>query len=238
MLSLFLTIATADSAIPASPTYPALKLNGTILFHGDSITDGGWLRNSGDLNHIMGQSYPYLIAARLGLELAERNLTFVNRGVGGSGIAAIQTGDALKLKPCLISIATGINDCLGYLENPAARGLSVDRYEEVYDKLINEFRTALPTTQLVLVAPFVLDKEGSERDLTRRTALKPYQDVVDRLGGKYGLPVVRLQPAFDEALKIAPAYHWCWDGIHPTYAGHAIIAREWLKAVAVLHTDH
>jgi len=46
--------------------------------------------------------------------------------------------------------------------------------------------------------------------------------------------VVRLQPAFDAALKIAPAHYWCWDGVHPTYAGHAVIAREWLKVVAAL----
>jgi len=53
-------------------------------------------------------------------------------------------------------------------------------------------------------------------------------------GQKYKWPVVRLQPAFDAALKIAPAHYWCWDGVHPTYAGHAVIAREWLKVVAAL----
>ncbi len=237
MFSLVASIATAQATSPAPVPYPVLKLNGTVLFHGDSITDGGWLRNSGDLNHIMGQSYPYLVASRLGLELADRNLTFVNRGVGGSGITAIGTGDALKLKPCLVSIATGINDCLPYLGNPAKGGLSAEGYEAAYDKLINAFRTALPATRLVLVAPYVLDKEGSERDVTRRAGLKPYQDAVARLGAKYGIPVVRLQPAFDEALKIAPARHWCWDGVHPTYAGHAILAREWLKAVAAMPAD-
>jgi len=223
----------SDGSPPPS-LYPSLKPNRTVLFHGDSITDGGWLRNSTDLNHTMGQSYAYLIAAKLGLELAGRNLTFVNRGVGSTGIAAIGTGDALQFIPCLISIATGINDCMGYLGNPATGGLSGDRYEAVYDKLINEFRTVLPTTQLVLVAPFFLDQAGSERDVTCRAALQPYQNVVDRLGQKYKWPVVRLQTAFDAALKIAPAHYWCWDGVHPTYAGHAIIAREWLKVVAAL----
>ena len=213
--------------------YPILKQGGTVLFHGDSITDGGWLRNSGDLNHIMGQSYPYLVSARLGLELAERNLTFVNRGVGGSGITAISTYEALKLKPCLVSIATGINDCVMPDTSPG-RGLPPERFEEVYAALIEKFCAELPAAQLVLVVPFTLGKEGSERDVQRRTSLKPYQEAVERLGRKYNLPFVLLQPAFDAALAIAPARHWCWDGIHPTYAGHAIIEREWLKTVAAI----
>ncbi len=213
--------------------YPALTPNAVILFHGDSITDGGWLRNSSDLNHIMGQSYAYLIAAQLGLELADRNLTFINRGVGGSGIKAIGTADAIKFKPAIISIATGTNDCQ-YLDKGPDHGMPATDYEATYDQLLARFQAALPDTRFILVAPFTLCEQGSERDLARRPVLKAYQEAVDRLGAKYHCPVVHLQPAFDEALKIAPARHWSWDGVHPTYAGHAIIQREWLKALATI----
>ena len=41
-----------------------LKENTTILFQGDSITDGNRGRNE-DLNHIMGHGYQYIVGARL-----------------------------------------------------------------------------------------------------------------------------------------------------------------------------
>ena len=42
---------------------------------------------------------------------------------------------------------------------------------------------------------------------------------------------VPLQEAFDAATRrIDPAY-WLWDGVHPTAAGHDLIAGEWLKIV-------
>jgi phospholipase/lecithinase/hemolysin len=42
---------------------------------------------------------------------------------------------------------------------------------------------------------------------------------------------VLYQEAFDAALKRAPASYWSWDGVHPTYAGHALMAETWLKTV-------
>ena len=61
--------------------------------------------------------------------------------------------------------------------------------------------------------------------------MKRRQAAVDRLGAKYHLPVVHYQQALDAALTKAPAEHWSWDGVHPTYAGHGLMAQEWLKTV-------
>jgi phospholipase/lecithinase/hemolysin len=33
------------------------------------------------------------------------------------------------------------------------------------------------------------------------------------------------------ACKNAPADYWMWDGIHPTVAGHELLAREWITVV-------
>jgi phospholipase/lecithinase/hemolysin len=60
--------------------------------------------------------------------------------------------------------------------------------------------------------------------------MKKRQAVVHRLGVKFHLSVVGLQDAFDRACVAAPPDHWSWDGVHPTYAGHALIAQAWLKA--------
>jgi hypothetical protein len=42
---------------------------------------------------------------------------------------------------------------------------------------------------------------------------------------------VNFQAALDRATGRAPAIHWIWDDIHPTYSGHQILADEWERAV-------
>jgi len=39
---------------------------------------------------------------------------------------------------------------------------------------------------------------------------------------------------FDQALTRAPAEYWLWDGVHPTWAGHQVLADAWLAAFARL----
>jgi hypothetical protein len=52
----------------------------TILFQGDSITDGKRSRNK-DWNHVMGHGYAYLIASRLWVDYVNKDLMFYNRGM-------------------------------------------------------------------------------------------------------------------------------------------------------------
>ena len=42
---------------------------------------------------------------------------------------------------------------------------------------------------------------------------------------------MRFQHAFDNAIKRAPADYWIWDGVHPTYRGHQIMADELERTV-------
>jgi lysophospholipase L1-like esterase len=94
-----------------------LHPNDVILFHGDSITDGGRQRTGPDFNHIMGQDYAYMLAGQLNLEFPERNLTFLNRGISGNRVpdlAARWQTDTLALHPNLLSILIGINDTRGH----------------------------------------------------------------------------------------------------------------------------
>ena len=53
--------------------------------------------------------------------------------------------------------------------------------------------------------------------------------VVEKLAAKYHLPLVRYQDVFDAASQKAPPYHWSWDGVHPTYAGHWLMTQAWLQ---------
>ena len=49
---------------------------------------------------------------------------------------------------------------------------------------------------------------------------------------RVGAIFVPFQSVLDEALARAPADHWLRDGVHPTTAGHALLAEAWLKAAA------
>ncbi len=51
-----------------------------------------------------------------------------------------------------------------------------------------------------------------------------------RIVEKHGLIFVPLQSVFEAACKVADSTYWLMDGVHPTTAGHELIAREWLEA--------
>ena len=193
-----------------------------ILFQGDSITDGNRGRNA-DPNHTMGHGYQFIIAAKYGAELAEKNLEFMNRGISGNTVLDLEKRwetDTLDLKPDVLSILIGVND----------RGKKVpfDQYEQVYDKLLTDTKAANPLIKLVLCEPFGLtlnSPEALDPDLIKR------REIVAKLAAKHGAALVQFQKVFDEACKRAPAKHWIWDGVHPTYSGHQLMADEWIKVV-------
>jgi lysophospholipase L1-like esterase len=204
----------------------AFRLGDTILFQGDSITDGNRGRSL-DPNHILGHGYQFIIAAKYGALYPERHLTFINRGVSGnkvSDLAARWQGDALDLKPDLLSILVGIND-----QNA---NTPPEQFEKTYDKLLAETVAALPHVRLVLCEPFTLPVGSHKENYAPWLAtLQIRARIVERLATKYHAPVVHLQKAFDDACRRAPADYWIWDGVHPTYSGHQIVADEWVRTV-------
>ena len=190
-----------------------------ILFQGDSITDGNRGRNT-DPNHILGHGYVFIIGAKYGAEFPQLNLDFYNRGVSGNTVLDLEKRwqkDTLDLKPDLLSILIGVND--------SGRNVPLDQYEQVYDKLITDARTANPKLKLVLGEPFVKPTGKVSEDIRKR------QEIVARLAQKHGAALVHFQRIFDEAVQRAPANYWVWDGVHPTYSGHQLMADEWVRVV-------
>ena len=211
--------APAAAAEPAAPM-PVFARDARILFQGDSITDGNRGRTP-DPNHILGHGYALLIAAKYGSSLAERNLTFMNRGISGNKVTDLQArwaADALELKPEVLSILIGIND--------AGRSVPCAEFEAGCDRLLADTLAALPHVRLVLCEPFQLPAT----DLVRQ-----YQAATERLAAKHHTPLVRLQKVFEDACRRAPATYWIWDTVHPTYSGHQLIADEWVRTVEEFH---
>jgi lysophospholipase L1-like esterase len=205
--------------------------NDIVLFQGDSITDCGRNREVADPNNsgALGLGYAHLIAAEL---LAQKPaLSIYNRGVSGNRVVDLYArvkSDLINLKPNLVSILIGVNDT--WHEFRSQNGVSVPKYERVYRDLLTETREALPEVRLVICEPFVLlcgvVTEDWVKEIDARRA------VAAKLAKEFNAIFVPFQSAFDEALRIAGPLHWTCEGVHPTPAGHHIMARTWLKHVA------
>jgi lysophospholipase L1-like esterase len=201
-----------------------------VLFQGDSITDAGWLRET-PTN--LGRGYAMMAAAQYGLRYPERDVRFLNRGISGNRAADLlarwQT-DCLDLRPDLLSIYIGINDTWrrydqGWITTAA-------EFEGHYTRLLDAVCRELPATRLVLVEPFVLpvpeDRQAWREDLDPKIA------VVRKLALAYRAALVPLDGLFAQAACRREPSFWAADGVHPSPAGHALIARAWLDAVEAM----
>ena len=225
-IHLLLALSIPLAALPAVEPIPAFTPGARILFQGDSITDGNRGRNA-DPNHILGHGYAFIIAARHGAAFPAAKLDFMNRGVSGNTVLDLEkrwTTDTLELKPDILSVLIGVND--------AGRNVPLDEYERVYDKLLTDARAANANIRFVLCEPFMLavgEKAAAQSE--RRENVKQRQAIVAKLAEKHHAALVHFQRVFDEACNRAPADHWIWDGVHPTYSGHQLMADEWERVV-------
>ena len=209
-----------------------------ILFQGDSITDGNRYKSKAsewDKNHQIGHSYVYMIAGLLGMQYPERGFAFVNRGISGNiagELAKRWQTDALDIDPDVLSVLIGVNDCVR-ASTHAVKDFSASKYEEDYRRILRQSREKNPELQIILLEPFAYTEiqniENSSPEI-RRVILKSEQKIVRRLAKEFDAVFVPLQEVFDEARKVREPQYWLWDGTHPTEAGHALIAREFLKA--------
>ena len=210
-----------------------LKAGAAILFQGDSITDGNRGRNE-DPNHIMGHGYSFSIASRVGFDFHEKKYIFHNRGISGNKVTDLADRwqqDTLNLKPDVLSILVGVNDAASVVFNRPPV-VSVEKYEETYNTLLQQTLDTFPEILFVLCEPFILKvgrvKEHWEKyhaDMVQR------QEVVRKLAEKYNAVYVGFQDIFNKACEKTPADYWIWDGVHPTVPGHELMAREWMKQV-------
>lgn len=200
-----------------------------VLFQGDSITDAGrgWDNPVG-----MGQGYAMMAAAFFQSRYAEAGVTFINRGVGGSRVKDLQARwqqDCLDLKPTIVSIMIGINDV--WRRYDSNDPTPVEKFEEGYRDILMQIRRNLDA-QIILLEPFVLP-HPEDRKLWRED-LDPKIQVVRTLAREYGTAFVPLDGIFAQACTRQVPEYWAVDGVHPTAAGHALIAQAWLETAESL----
>lgn len=203
--------------------------NSTIVFQGDSVTDCARERNRDDR---LGCGYAMLVASYLMMKYPEHNLRFFNRGISGdrtTNLMARWHRDCINLNPDFVSILVGINDTWRRYDSGVQT--TTKEFEENYRFLIEETQHKT-NAKILLLEPFLLHYPFDREQW--RTDLDPKRAVVANLAKEYGTLFVSLdsimRPLSD---KYGPDYI-AYDGVHPTPAGHAVIAQEWLRAVDAL----
>jgi len=136
------------------------------------------------------------------------------------------TVDTVNLRPDVLSILIGVNDFWHKLDH--GYNGTVQDYEQQYTALLAETRNALPRVHLIVLEPFVL-RTGAvdarwfpEFDQRRAAAA--------RVATHARATFVPLQSIFNQRARTAPPEYWAADGVHPTPAGHAVIAEHWRRA--------
>lgn len=200
-----------------------------VLFQGDSITDADRARFLPD---DLGRGYAQMAAGWFGARYPERRVRFLNRGVGGDRVADLLArwdDDCLALRPDALSILIGINDTWRAFDS--GNPISTGAFEQSYRDLLSRTREALPQTRIILMEPFALPVPPVTD--AWRVDLDPKIQVVRRLALAYDCQLVALDGLFAQATTRREPAFWASDGVHPTPAGHALIAQAWLRAVGV-----
>lgn len=210
-----------------------------VLFQGDSITDTG--RNRENDNN-KGFGYANMVSGELGAS-EPYQYVFYNRGISGNRVVdlfARMKADMINLKPDIMSILIGVNDV--WHEYTRQNGVSAEKFELVYDLMVEELLRELPGLKLMLLEPFVLPGSATEvteehpdrwEFFSREVPLRA--QAAKRIAEKYDLPFIPLQEMFTRVNADAPfSGYWLRDGVHPTSAGHTLIKRAWLEAYSKL----
>jgi len=198
----------------------------SILFTGDSITDCG---RRTDKNLPMGRGYAFMASSLLLAMYPELGLTFVNKGISGArvaGLAARWNSDCIALQPSLVSILIGVNDTWRRFDS--GDPTSAEAFEADYRRVLEQTKRET-NAFIVMCEPFLLNC-GLVND-EWRADLGPKIEAGRRLAHEFAALYIPLNDLFAQASARARPDYWAQDGVHPTAAGHAFIARAWLKHV-------
>lgn len=130
-----------------------------------------------------------------------------------AGGGARRLEPVLARAPHLLVIQFGIND--------AFVGVPVEAFSEHLRDMTRRARAAGAVPLVVTSCPLALPGEQGR--------LLPYYEVIEGLGAEPGVAVARLDRAWHRLTTGVEPLHQA-DGVHPTDAGHEVLARGLLEA--------
>lgn len=214
--------------VAAAPAQFAVRDGDRIAFYGDSITDNG--------------VYTTLVETYVVTRFPKWTVRFFNAGVGGDRVSGGWMGpiedrlprDLFSRKPTLVTVMLGMNDA-GYREflQPL-----LDTYNKGYRHILDQFKKEIPKARVWLIKPSPYD------DVTRpstiaggyNSVLLRYSEAVGQMAQEYGHWQVDFNFPVSDALYRAysanpeASARLIADRVHPSNAGHLIMAAALLKA--------
>jgi len=207
---------------------PIIQKGQTVLFIGDSIMDAG--RKYEDPASL-GSGFVTMAAGLFGSLYPELGVQFHNRGIGGHRVvdlAARWQQDCIALKPDWLTVMVGINDVMRRYDQD--KPTTVEQYIFGYRELLLQAVQQVGS-KLIIIEPYVLPT--NEMRIKCREDLDPKIHALRNMAEELGALYIPTDGLFAEARMRGGISYWAPDGVHPTPAGHALIARAWLRAVGV-----
>jgi len=198
--------------------------NDVVLFQGDSVTDCGRMRE--DVSNL-GNGYAMLIASWFEALYPEKNVKFINKGINGDRVCDLKARwkeECIQLNPTFISILVGINDC--WRRYDSNDPTSPEAFEETYREILTQVKENTEA-KILLCEPFVLPYPEDRKQW--REDLDPKIHIVRDLAREFKTLLLPLDGIFSSAAAQKRPDFWTADGVHPTLAGHALIAQAWLQ---------
>jgi lysophospholipase L1-like esterase len=152
-----------------------------------------------------------------------RRYVCVNRGVSGDNVLRLKARwqkDCLDEKPDVLALLIGVNDCAAIVRGE----FTEETYGRVYRELLAETKRVSPGVKFILLEPFHLSED--ENWIRVMEVLRP---TVKEIAGEFGAVFVPLQEEFRKRAEADGSKYWLWDGVHPTEAGHWVVARRVLE---------
>ena len=118
----------------------------------------------------------------------------------------------------ILSILIGVNDTL---ITPA------ELFEEGVPYAFEANQQERLNSKIILCEPFLLLGDNN----AYREDLNPKIEIVHKLSEEFSTLLLPLDKIFREACSLHPPEYWAPDGVHPTQAGHALIAKSWIEFV-------
>lgn len=194
-----------------------------LLFQGDSITDCGRDRNK---YYDLGHGYVNMLVDKL------KNVIILNRGVSGNRTCDLLERweeDTIRIAPDFLSILIGVNEVWHHYKH--GKVLTPQEYKINYIKLLEEVKTKLPKTKILLIEPFVYPI--GEYDPIWQNDLDEERMIVKELADKYADYFIPIQDVLDEYKKKYKMEDILRDGVHPTELGHEIISQSISKVIDI-----
>jgi lysophospholipase L1-like esterase len=203
-----------------------------LLFIGDSITDCERSKPVGEgLFGALGKGYVSYVDALLQSVYPELGIRVVNKGIGGNNVRDLKARwreDVFDQKPDWLSVMIGINDVWRQYDTPFIPDWHVylEEYEETLRSLVLETKPLVKG--LILMTPYYLESNVEDK---MRKSMDEYGAVVRKIASETGCLFIDTQAAFDKVLAELYSATLAWDRVHPTAAGHMVLARAFLREI-------